>query len=170
MLLELNDISDIENIIIYEDNPNIVDLDIKSFVMSHDVADIRSFVITDEGSSLVYITDTGYINSKYFKSFKGKTAYYIESNHDIEMLRHGPYPRWLQDRVLSDVGHLSNKFTGIYLSKLITENTKNIVLLHLSEKNNTEELALETVEEYIDPTKVKIQCANKNDIGSIITI
>ena len=53
MLLELNDISDIENIIIYEDNPNIVDLDIKSFVMSHDVADIRSFVITDEGSSLV---------------------------------------------------------------------------------------------------------------------
>lgn len=170
MLLELNDISDIENIIIYEDNPNIIDLDIKSFVMSHDVADIRSFVITDEGSSLVYITDTGYINSKYFKSFKGKTAYYIESNHDIEMLRHGPYPRWLQDRVLSDVGHLSNKFTGIYLSKLITENTKNIVLLHLSEKNNTEELALETVEEYIDPTKVKIQCANKNDIGSVITI
>ena len=53
------------------------------------------------------------------------------------MLRHGPYPRWLQDRVLSDVGHLSNKFTGIYLSKLITENTKKIVLLHLSEKNNT---------------------------------
>ena len=170
MLLELNDISDIENIIIYEDNPDIVDLDIKSFVMSHDVADIRSFVITDEGSSLVYITDTGYINSKYFKEFKGKSAYYIESNHDIEMLRHGPYPRWLQDRVLSDVGHLSNKFTGIYLSKLINENTKNVVLLHLSEKNNTEELALETVEEYINPTKVKIECANKNDIGSVITI
>ena len=170
MLLELSDISDIEHIIIYEDNPNIEGLDIKTFKMSHDVADIRAFLITDDNSSLVYITDTGYINSKYFKELKGKTAYYIESNHDIEMLTHGPYPRWLQERVLSDVGHLSNKFTGIYLSKLINENTKDIILLHLSEKNNNEEIALKTIKEYIDTNKININCANKNDIGSVIEI
>lgn len=170
MLLELNDISDIEHIIVYEDNPNIEGLDIKTFEMSHDVADIRAFLITDDNSSLVYITDTGYINSKYFKELKGKTAYYIESNHDIEMLTHGPYPRWLQERVLSDVGHLSNKFTGIYLSKLINENTKDIILLHLSEKNNNEEIALKTIKEYIDTNKININCANKNDIGSVIEI
>ena len=170
MLLELNDISDIEHIIIYEDNPNIEGLDIKTFEMSHDVADIRGFLIIEDNSSLVYITDTGYINSKYFKELKGKTAYYIESNHDIEMLTHGPYPRWLQERVLSDVGHLSNKFTGIYLSKLINENTKDIILLHLSEKNNNEEIALKTIKEYIDTNKININCANKNDIGSVIEI
>lgn len=170
MLLELNDISDIEHIIVYEDNPNIEGLDIKTFEMSHDVADIRGFLIIEDNSSLVYITDTGYINSKYFKELKGKTAYYIESNHDIEMLTHGPYPRWLQERVLSDVGHLSNKFTGIYLSKLINENTKDIILLHLSEKNNNEEIALKTIKEYIDTNKININCANKNDIGSVIEI
>ena len=170
MLLELSDISDIEHIIVYEDNPNIEGLDIKTFEMSHDVADIRGFLIIEDNSSLVYITDTGYINSKYFKELKGKTAYYIESNHDIEMLTHGPYPRWLQERVLSDVGHLSNKFTGIYLSKLINENTKDIILLHLSEKNNNEEIALKTIKEYIDTNKININCANKNDIGSVIEI
>ena len=170
MLLELIYITDIEHIIIYEDNPNIEGLDIKTFEMSHDVADIREILITDDNSSLVYITDTGYINSKYFKELKGKTAYYIESNHDIEMLTHGPYPRWLQERVLSDVGHLSNKFTGIYLSKLINENTKDIILLHLSEKNNNEEIALKTIKEYIDTNKININCANKNDIGSVIEI
>ena len=145
---------------------NIKEINVKVIKTSHDV-ESYGYILNDE---LVYITDTGYINNKYFDMLRNKKIYVMESNHDIEMLRHGPYPRWLQDRVLSDVGHLSNKFTGIYLSKLITENTKNIVLLHLSEKNNTEELALETVEEYIDPTKVKIQCANKNDIGSVITI
>ena len=86
------------------------------------------------------------------------------------MLTHGPYPRWLQERVLSDVGHLSNKFTGIYLSKLINENTKDIILLHLSEKNNNEEIALKTIKEYIDTNKININCANKNDIGSVIEI
>lgn len=170
MLMELNDISDIENIIVYEDNPMIEGLDIKTFVMSHDVADIRSFLINDGSSSLVYITDTGYINSKYFKEMKGKSAYYIESNHDIEMLRHGPYPRWLQERVLSDVGHLSNKFTGIYLSKLVSENTKDIILLHLSEKNNDENVALKTVKSYIDDKNIHIECATKDDIGNLIEI
>lgn len=170
MLMELNDISDIKNIIVYEDNPMIENLDIKTFVMSHDVADIRSFLINDGLSSLVYITDTGYINSKYFKYLKGKSAYYIESNHDIEMLRHGPYPRWLQERVLSDVGHLSNKFTGIYLSKLVSENTKDIILLHLSEKNNDENVALKTVKSYIDDKNIHIECAAKDDIGHLIEI
>ena len=170
MLMELNDISDIKNIIVYEDNPMIENLDIKTFVMSHDVADIRSFLINDGLSSLVYITDTGYINSKYFKYLKGKSAYYIESNHDIEMLRHGPYPRWLQERVLSDVGHLSNKFTGIYLSKLVNENTKDIILLHLSEKNNDENVALKTVKSYIDDKNIHIECAAKDDIGNLIEI
>lgn len=172
MLLELKDIEGID-ILIYEEHPEIENLDIKSFVMSHDTNDIRAFVVTDNGSSLVYITDTGYVNSKYFRDFKGKNAYFIESNHDIEMLTHGPYPEWLQKRVLSDLGHLSNKFAGIYLSKLINENTENILLLHLSEKNNTEQCALETVVDALKDSEFdsnKIKCAKPNDISEVYNI
>ena len=172
MFMELKDISDL-NIIIYEEHPEIENLDIKSYVMSHDTNDIRSFVITENEKSLVYITDTGYVNSKYFKNFKGKNTYFIESNHDIEMLTHGPYPEWLQKRVLSDFGHLSNKFAGIYLSKLIDENTKNILLLHLSEKNNTESCALDTVKEALSDSEFsfdKIKCAKPNDISEVYII
>lgn len=169
MFKELNDLDDL-HIMIYEDEPNIPNLDIKTFRMSHDAADTRAFVISENDSSLVYITDTGYINSRYLKDMAGKSAYYIECNHDIEMLTHGPYPEWLQKRVLSDVGHLSNKFTGIYLSKMINENTKNIVLMHLSEKNNTENCALETVKASLtekDLNNIKIICAKPNEHSKV---
>lgn len=167
MFQEMKDIQDL-HIIIYEDHPNIENLDIKSFKMSHDVADIRSFVISENDSTIVYITDTGYINSKYFNEFKNKTVYFIESNHDIEKLTHGPYPEWLQKRVLSDEGHLSNNFAGIYLSKLINEKTKDILLLHLSENNNTEELALQTVNNMIkDKYSGSLECAKQNEVSKV---
>lgn len=173
MFMQLKNITQIEHITIYDDNPEIEGLDIKSYKMSHDAGDTRAFLINDNGSTLVYITDTGYINQKFFKEFKGKNAYYIESNHDIEMLTHGPYPKWLQARVLSDLGHLSNKFTGMYLSKFIDSNTSYIMLAHLSEKNNTEKCALTTVEEAlrdIDIHNIKINCCKPSEISGVITI
>lgn len=161
------------NIIIYEDSPIIENLDIKAYQMSHDSGDIKSFVITEDNSSLVYITDTGYIKEKYFDEFKNKDAYFIECNHDIEMLKNGPYPKWLQARILSDLGHLSNNFTGIYLSKLISDKTKNIILLHLSEKNNTEDLAIKTVTEIVGNDKlknIKLSCAKQDEVSEVIEI
>jgi phosphoribosyl 1,2-cyclic phosphodiesterase len=71
--------------------------------------------------------------------------YIIESNHDEIMLMDGPYPRFLKERVISDQGHLSNTTTAKYLKKIVGEKTKYIVLAHLSEKNNTEEKALEAI-------------------------
>lgn len=172
MFSQLSDIDDL-NIMIYEDNPNIPNLDIKTYRMSHDAGDTRAFVITEDDKSLVYITDTGYINSRYLKNMSGKTAYFIECNHDIEMLTHGPYPEWLKKRVLSDVGHLSNKFTGMYLSKMINENTKEIALMHLSEKNNTESCALETVHlalSELDTKNIEIICARPNEQTKVVEI
>ena len=61
------------------------------------------------------------------------------------MLMDGPYPRFLKERVISDKGHLSNTTTAKYLKKIVGNNTKNIILAHLSEKNNTEEKALEAI-------------------------
>ncbi len=172
MFMELSDIDDL-NIMIYEDNPNIPGVDIKTYRMSHDTGDTRAFVFQENDKSIVYITDTGYINTRYLKEMGNKTCYFIECNHDIEMLTHGPYPEWLQKRVLSDNGHLSNKFTGMYLSKLISDNTKYITLIHLSEKNNTEKCALDTVHallEDIDTSNIEITCAKASTHSKVVEI
>lgn len=125
------------------------------FKTSHDSTDPRGYLIEDANSSLVYMTDTGYLNQRYFDTLRDKNIYIIESNHDVEMLMNGPYPKMLKTRILSDEGHLSNNATGFYLSKLIGPHTKKVILAHLSETNNTEELALETVNKTLHEYEVE---------------
>ena len=106
---------------------------------SHDAPDSRGYIIISGDDSIVYITDTGYINKKYFDILSNRNVYVMESNHDIEMLNNGSYPFNLRQRILSDKGHLSNYDSAKYLSSFIGNNTKCIILAHLSEDNNTEE-------------------------------
>lgn len=120
---------------------------------SHDAPDSVGFVIDDR---LVYITDTGYLNEKLFPILTNKHVYIMESNHDIEMLYNGSYPYYLKRRIASDKGHLSNQDASRCLSKLIGDNTKHIVLAHLSQENNTKEKALETFLNTIE------ECSNLN--------
>ena len=147
MQKHLPDLKDYERILLYEDDIYLNDLVISSFKSSHDSIDSRNFVIEEGSSSVVYITDTGYINVKNFPKIYNKSIYLMESNHDIELLNNGPYPVWLKKRVLSDVGHLSNKAASFYLTKLIGPNTKEVILMHLSETNNTKEKSMETLKE-----------------------
>ena len=115
---------------------------------------------------MVYITDTGYINRKNQDKLRNKEAYIFESNHNTEMLMHGKYPMWLKKRVLSDEGHLSNEQSSYYLSHLIGDKTKKIVLAHLSEENNTPEIALETLKDALKEEGIKfnnIECAKQQD-------
>lgn len=137
-----------ELITILNENLEIDNLKIESIPTSHDTSDSRGYVITEGNSSVVVITDTGYLNQKHFSKLCNKSLYIFESNHDVEMLMHGKYPKWLKQRVVSDVGHLSNQSASYYLSKLIGPNTKKIILAHLSEENNTPEIALENINNY----------------------
>lgn len=121
------------------------DLQVDIIKTSHDAIDSQGFVLSNQNSSVVYITDTGYINKKYYNLLKNRNLYIFESNHDIEMLNNGKYPFHLRKRILSDKGHLSNYDSAKYLSEFIGTNTKYILLAHLSEENNTEELAYETL-------------------------
>ena len=73
--------------------------------------------------------------------------YVFESNHDVEMLMNGHYPYHIKQRILGDKGHLSNKDSSYYLSKFVGNNTKCVILAHLSKDNNTKELALETLQD-----------------------
>ena len=141
---------------------NINDLHVEVFKTSHDVEESNGYIFNYNGKSIVYITDTGYINVKYHEKLKNKNIYIIESNHDIEKLMNGKYPYHLKQRILSDVGHLSNKDCSYYLKTFIGPNTNNIVLIHLSEENNTEELA------YNELNKI-LEEINRNDINVIIS-
>ena len=156
--------------IFIDDKFKIVDINIELIHTSHDAPYSVGFIIEDNKKSLVYVTDTGYINRKYLNRMINKNAYVIESNHDEEMLMDGPYPRFLKERVISDQGHLSNRTTAKYLKKIIGNDTKNVVLAHLSEKNNTEEKALEAMEEEKINKKVTITIARQYEETNMIEV
>ena len=153
-----------------EDNFQIQDVEIELIHTSHDAPCSVGYIITYNDKSLVYVTDTGYINRKYLAKMTEKDIYVIEANHDEIMLMDGPYPRFLKERVISDKGHLSNKTTAKYLKKIIGKNTKYIVLAHLSEKNNTEDKALEAVHEELGETKTQILIARQKEESPMLEV
>ena len=175
MYAEIPELHNYDKVILYDKTVSLDDIDIEIIKTSHDSNDSRSFVLTSNNKSLVYLTDTGYINQKNFDILKNRNVYLFESNHDIEMLLHGPYPKWLKDRVMGSYGHLSNKDASIYLAKLIGDNTSKIILTHLSQKNNTEKKALDTIKEVfreyeIDFNMKNIKCARQKEKSELIEL
>ena len=122
MLEELSKKIPLDNIFIYENPFEIGDLKINIIRISHDVEGV-GFIIEHHNHSLVYITDTGYINRRYLPLMTNKDVYIIESNHDEKMLMEGPYPYILKQRVISDKGHLSNNTVAEYLLEITGTNT-----------------------------------------------
>ena len=153
-----------------EDKFNINDVEIELIHTSHDAPASVGYIISQGEKSIVYVTDTGYINRKYLKKMVNHNLYLIESNHDEVMLMEGPYPRFLKDRVISDSGHLSNNTTAKYLNNIIGPKTKYVILAHLSEKNNTKEKALEAMQEVGLDKKVEILIADQYEEGPIIEV
>lgn len=131
------------------------DLTIDVIKTSHDTEDSNGYILTNNNKSIVYLTDTGYINRRYYDILSNRSLYIFESNHDIEMLNHGSYPFELRKRILSDKGHLSNYDSAKYLANFIGKNTEKIVLAHLSEENNTEEIAINTLKDRLKKEKIK---------------
>ena len=173
MYEDLPYLKDYDNVMYLQDNLLLDNVLIENIKTSHDTSDSRGYIITEEGSSIVQITDTGYLNQKYFDKLKNKNLYIMESNHNLEMLMNGRYPKWLKVRVASDKGHLSNEASAFYLSKLIGENTKKVILAHLSEENNTPSLAIETlkkelIENNIEFTNYETAKQNEKTEGIIV--
>ena len=159
--------------IINTDKIKIKDLDIDVIKTSHDTEDSVGYIVNNDDKSIVYITDTGYINQKYFNILSNRNVYIMESNHDIEMLNNSKYPFALRQRILSDKGHLSNYDSAKYISKFIGSKTKYVLLAHLSEENNTEELALETLDKRLKKEKIAIDniiIAKQNQATDLINI
>ena len=122
------------------------DIAVSSFTIPHDAADPVGFVFQAEGIRMAVATDLGYIPPNVKAQLKGVDLLLLESNHDLEMLRDGPYPWSVKQRVLSRVGHLSNEATAAYLENDYDGQAAYVVLAHLSESNNLPELAKVTAE------------------------
>ncbi len=171
MFYDLECLKNYNNVVIYDDDFYIQNVHITTIRTSHDASDSRNFLIDDGKVRTVYLTDTGYLNRKYFKLLSNADYYLMESNHDIEMLMNGPYPKWLKQRVLGTLGHLSNKDSSFYLTKLVGENTKKIILMHLSHTNNTEEKALKMLQETFKDYELclpQVCCARQNEVTEVV--
>jgi len=129
---------------------SIGDLEISPFTIPHDAADPCGFVFEAEGIRMALATDLGYVPPNVKAALKRIDVLLLESNHDLEMLRDGPYPWSVKQRVLSRVGHLSNDTTAEFLQRDYDGGAAYIVLGHLSESNNAPELARITAERAIN--------------------
>jgi len=117
------------------------DIAISPFTIPHDAADPVGFVFKAEGVRMAFATDLGYISPNVKAQLKGVDLLLLESNHDLEMLRDGPYPWAVKQRVLSRVGHLSNEAAAGFLEDGYDGQAAYVILAHLSESNNLPELA-----------------------------
>jgi phosphoribosyl 1,2-cyclic phosphodiesterase len=129
---------------------SIGDIDITPFTIPHDAADPCGFVFEAEGIRMALATDLGYMPPNVKAALKRIDVLLLESNHDLEMLRDGPYPWSVKQRVLSRVGHLSNDATAEFLQKDYDGRAAWIVLGHLSESNNAPELARLAAEQALE--------------------
>ena len=162
-----------DNLVLYDDDIYVDTLKVEVIKTSHDTKDSKGFILSECGKSVVYLTDTGYLNQKYFPKLRDKSVYLFESNHDIEMLINGSYPKWLKSRVVGPYGHLSNKDASLYLAKLVGVDTKKIILMHLSEHNNTPEAAMDTIHNVFKEYNVDfddIKCASQKEKSEVITL
>lgn len=111
---------------------------------SHDATNSCGFIFKVNNEELVYLTDTGYIPAETLNLIKNKEYYFIEANHDLDMLLESPRPNLLKRRILSLKGHLSNEQCAYYLLELIGKRTKKVILAHISEECNDFDKIFET--------------------------
>jgi ribonuclease BN (tRNA processing enzyme) len=130
---------------------SIGEIDVNPFTIPHDAADPCGFVFhaRSESIRMAIATDLGYIPPNVKMALRGVDVLLLESNHDLEMLKDGPYPWSVKQRVLSRVGHLSNTACAEFLMRDYDGGAHTIVLGHLSEQNNLPELARLAAEQAI---------------------
>lgn len=112
-----------------------------AFPIPHNAAEPVCFVIADSKHSIGFATDLGRMTKMLSGALFDKDILVIEANHDEEMLRTGPYPEFLKRAIASSSGHLSNRQSAAAAADLVTDRTKGVILIHLSEENNTPERA-----------------------------
>ena len=125
------------------------DIEINPFAIPHDAADPVGFAFRSNGTKVALTTDLGYMPELVKHHLREADFLILESNHDLEMLKVGPYPWYIKQRVMSRTGHLSNSIVSEFLadSEVFDGRARHLVLAHVSEQNNTPDLARICAEE-----------------------
>ncbi|HHU63290.1 MAG TPA: MBL fold metallo-hydrolase [Clostridiales bacterium] len=146
MVDELGPVAD-KNIKIMDINTEfeIKDMVVKSYPTPHDAVQPVGFCFFAHGKKISITTDLGHTNDEVIKTIEDSDLVMLEANHDVEMLKAGPYPWHLKRRILSENGHLSNGDAGKTISKLMKGNLQRVILAHMSKENNFPELAYQTI-------------------------
>ena len=115
---------------------------VQTFPTVHDVLNPVGLRFDCSGDSIGFATDTGILTPGSLTYLRDVRILALESNHDVALLRTGPYPRYLQDRIISERGHLSNAQAAEALPNLVTERTEQLIAMHISQENNRPSLAV----------------------------
>lgn len=129
---------------------SIGDFSVRSFSTSHDAPDSVCYRLDSEDGSVGVLTDTGYVTAAAEGTLLGVSMLVLEANHDVETLRSGPYPYYLQQRILGDGGHLSNDAAAHFAVAAAQSGTQDLLLAHLSQENNTPAMAFGAVRRALD--------------------
>ena len=131
---------------------------VTAFHTPHDTDESVGYRV-QSGGVFALATDMGHVTEEVLNALSGADAVLIESNHDEEMLRYGPYPVYLKRRILSDSGHLSNACCADLARKLALGGTRQIILGHLSRENNSPAIAMSAARESTAGLPVELYCA-----------
>lgn len=128
------------------------DMTIRSISVSHDAADPVCYSISSGDSSILIMTDTGYVPQEAASFMKEADLIVLEANHEVNVLKAGPYPYYLKRRILGEKGHLSNETAGEILADSMSgmDRYRKIFLAHLSTENNFPMLAEQTVKNILE--------------------
>ena len=143
------------------------DIEVTPFPIPHDAVDPVAFTFDAQGIRIGVVTDLGYIPEVVKQRVKGSQVLIFESNHDLEMLKIGPYPWYVKQRVMSRHGHLSNNATADFLAEDFDGSAQVLVLAHLSETNNHPEIARLSAEQALaqrarsDNPKLHLACQTR---------
>ena len=149
---------------------------VTSFSCSHDAAECCGYVIETGLCKIGVSTDLGEVTSEVSQRLSGCKALVFESNHEVDMLRNGPYPYPLKQRIAGPCGHLSNQQCGDALVSLVQQGTEQVYLAHLSKENNTESLCRCSVENILRRAGIQagkdlfLQVAPRNERSEVFCL
>jgi len=151
------------------------DIEVMPFTIPHDATDPVGFTFKTEGIKVGVATDLGYMPMSVKDHLKGCDALMIESNHDLEMLRQGPYPWSVKQRVMSRVGHLSNDALADFFASDYDGGAAFLILAHLSEQNNHPEIARSVAEKALGDRRDlfqggQVMLASQNEVLRTVTL
>ena len=136
------------------------DVEVDSFSVPHDAEEPVAFSVRHNGIKVTQLTDLGWIPDDVSEAMKGSDVLIIESNHDLDMLRMGGYPWHLKERLMGRQGHLSNSAVARFLGGAYDGKAQNVVLAHLSSKNNYPEIARQEASNALESRGLDPSCVS----------